>query len=285
MKIIRVFPRRTNATPSDNLAFVACPPPFYAEADEVHVSVVYTWDLQYADWLAEQWKHVAPVKIGGPALNQPSGGFIPGLYVKNGYVITSRGCDNKCWFCSVWKREPRIKELKINEGWNLLDDNILACSDDHIKAVFAMLKKQKRRVQFTGGLEAKKLKSWHVNLLADLKPQQMFFAYDTPDDYEPLVNASKMLIEAGFNRQSMRCYVLIGYHGDTIEASTKRLENTLKLGFFPMAMLWKDQNEFASHEWKTFQREWAKPAIIYSKLKSGCGQVMEIKTEIEHIQV
>ena len=272
MRIARVFPRRTNATPDDKLAFIDCPPPFYAEADEVHISVVYTWDLQYAEWLAEQWKSVAPVKIGGPALCKPSGEFVPGMYVKNGYVITSRGCDNKCWFCSVWKREPHIKELKIYDGWNLLDDNILACSDDHIKLVFAMLKRQKQRVQFTGGLEAKKLKSWHVNLLADLKPKQMFFAYDTPDDYEPLISASKMLKEAGFNRQSMRCYVLIGYPEDTFGAATKRLEGTLKLGFFPMAMLWKDKNEYASHEWKVFQREWAKPAIIYSKLITKEGR-------------
>jgi hypothetical protein len=41
-KIIRVFPRKTTATPTDDLAFVNCTPPFYAEADEVHISVAFT---------------------------------------------------------------------------------------------------------------------------------------------------------------------------------------------------------------------------------------------------
>ena len=43
------------------------PPDAAAEADEVHISVAFTYDKMFADHLAEQWKHVAPVKLGGPA--------------------------------------------------------------------------------------------------------------------------------------------------------------------------------------------------------------------------
>lgn len=43
-KIIRVFPRRTNATPIDDLAYIGRPDMF-AEADEVHISVSFSWDL------------------------------------------------------------------------------------------------------------------------------------------------------------------------------------------------------------------------------------------------
>ncbi len=74
-----------------------------------------------------------------------------------------------------------------------------------------MLARQRKRPTFSGGLEAARLKQWHVDKLAILKPNQMFFAYDTPDDFEPLVSASKKLLAAGFNRTAMRCYVLIGY--------------------------------------------------------------------------
>lgn len=265
--IIRVFPRATKATPDDALVFIGCPPPFYAEGDEVHISVAFTWDLPFAEYLAEQWKHVAPVKIGGPALKEPSGIFIPGKYLKYGYTITSRGCDNKCWFCSVWKREPEIKELPVMHGWNVLDDNLLACSREHIETVFQMLKKQPHRAEFTGGLEAKRLKEWHVNALVELKPKQMFFAYDTPDDYEPLSNAAKMLSQAGFNRQSMRCYALVGYPDDTFSKASVRLNAILSLGFFPMAMLWRPDSGIIKREWRTFQKQWARPAIIYSNLK------------------
>jgi hypothetical protein len=268
MKIARVFPRITNATPNDSLCFYGPPPMLFQEDfDQVHVSVSFTWDIPFGEWLAEQWSGIAPVTLGGPAFGMPSGDFVPGRYLKTGNTITSRGCPNHCWFCSVWKREPKMLELPIHDGWNLCDDNILACSENHIRKVFSMLKQQKEKAQFTGGLEAKILKSWHVNLLADLRPKQMFFAYDTPDDLEPLEIASFMLRDAGFNRHTMRAYVLVGYPKDTITEAEKRLVYCLSLGFFPMAMLWKDNNGISKQEWKTFQKEWARPAIIYQKYK------------------
>jgi len=193
--------------------------------------------------------------------------FSPGMYVRKGAVITSRGCPNKCWFCSVWKREPKLIELPITEGNNVLDDNLLACSVEHIKAVFSMLKKQKK-VQFTGGFEAKLLKKWHVDLLVDLKPCQVFFAYDTPDDEDPLIHASKLLLEAGFDRHVLRCYCLVGYPKDTFEAAEKRLKLCVTLGFYPMAMLWCNDNGVITYDWQKFQRLWARPASIYRIIKS-----------------
>src|SRR5665648_1110275 len=70
MKIARVFPRITKATPTDELVFTDCPPMFMPEIDEVHVSVVFTYDMKHAEWLAMQWRSVGvPVKMGGPAYN------------------------------------------------------------------------------------------------------------------------------------------------------------------------------------------------------------------------
>ena len=40
-------------------------PDLFDRADEVHVSVTFTYDLPRAEELADQWKHVAPVTIGG----------------------------------------------------------------------------------------------------------------------------------------------------------------------------------------------------------------------------
>ena len=45
-----------------------------------------------------------------------------------------------------------------------------------------MLKRQKHRPDFRGGIEAKLLKYWHIDLFKEVKPKQIFFAYDTPDD-------------------------------------------------------------------------------------------------------
>jgi len=272
-RLIRVFPRRTRATPDDALAYVG-PPNSRAEADEVHISVSFTWDKPAAERLAEQWRHVAPVKVGGVAYGDSSLEFIPGRYIKPGYTITSRGCPRRCWFCGVWKKWPTPHELPIVPGWNVLDDNLLACSRPHVEAVFAMLRQQKQRVTFTGGLEALSLEDYQVGLLADLKPKPaMFWAYDPGDAFETLESAARRMLAAGFTQAShrLRVYVLVGFPKDTFTLAEARLRQMLSIGLTPMAMLWKPETPSQEKyqpppEWRAFQRVWARPAIIYGKM-------------------
>jgi hypothetical protein len=270
-RLIRVFPRRTKATPTDRLAYCG-PPDLFAEADEVHVSVTFTADKAIAERLANDWRFVAPVKVGGVAYGDSSLEFIPGRYIKPGYTITSRGCPRRCWFCGVWKKWPEANVLPIHDGWNVLDDNLLACPRSHVEAVFAMLRRQGRRVEFTGGLEALALQDYQVDLLAGLHPRpNMFFAYDPGDAFETLESAARRLLEAGFTEAShrMRAYVLIGYPKDTFDLAERRLRQMTSIGFTPMAMLWlpetPSQEKYRpAPEWRAFQRRWARPAIIHA---------------------
>lgn len=270
-KLVRVFPRRNRATPDDPLAFFG-PPDLFVEADEVHVDVTFSADKPRAERLAEEWEHVAPVKIGGVAYGDPGEEFVPGRYIKHGYTFTSRGCPRRCWFCSVWKRRPEATPLKIvHPGWDILDDNLLACPEDHVRSVFKMLSSQGRRIQFTGGLEAAALQDYQVGLLCDMKPRpNCFFAYDPGDPFETLKSAADRLIAGGFTSRShrLRTYVLIGYPKDTFDLAEKRLLEMMSIGFTPHAMLWDPETPSAeryrpSHEWKRFQRLWARPAIIH----------------------
>lgn len=268
--IARVFPRRTSATPNDEYAFVGDIPLFVPDdITEVHISVAFTWDLPEAERLAYAWSRIAPTKIGGPATGQRGEGFEPGMYLKPGYVVTSRGCNNNCWFCFVPKREGRLRELSITEGRILQDDNILGCSEAHIRAVFDMLSKQKE-VQLAGGLEAKLLKPWHVELFQMAKAQSAFFAYDTPDDLPPLEEASKILrASEWWSPRKTRCFVLCGYPGDTISKAEERCMTALRLGFFPFAMFYRDasgKNE-KTREWGAFQRSWTRPAAINATVR------------------
>lgn len=94
-QIIRVFPVRTNATPDDDLVRVKTVPSLLdmnMKVDAVHISVAFSWHKRWAEWAARQWERVAPVSVGGPAYNEPGGDFVPGRYMKRGYVIMSRGC-------------------------------------------------------------------------------------------------------------------------------------------------------------------------------------------------
>ncbi len=273
MRLIRVFPRKTKATPDDELVRFG-PPDLFDTADEVHVDCTFTQDKPTAERLAEQWGRLgARTLIGGVAYGDRGEDFVPGRYIKQGYTFTSRGCPRRCWFCSVWKRDPIPRLLPIQDGWNVLDDNLLACPRPHVEAVFAMLRRQGRQIEFTGGLEARSLEDYQVGLLADLKPRpNCFWAYDPGDAFETLESAAKRLLDAGFTRAShrLRCYVLIGYPKDTFALAEKRLQDMLRIGFTPMAMLWQPETPSADRwrpaiEWRAFQRTWARPAIVHAR--------------------
>ncbi len=282
--IARVFPRRTKATPDDDYAFIGDPPLILPpDIDAVHVSATFSWDLPEAERLVKAWAHVAPVLLGGPATGMRGEEFVPGMYLKTGYVITSRGCPNRCWFCSVWKRDGTPRELPIRDGWILQDDNLLACSEPHIRRAFAMLMRQREPAIFLGGLEAKRLEPWHVELLAELaanhRLQHAYFAYDTADDWEPLERAAKMLRAAGLIREHkdgdryyFRAYLLAGWPKDTVEAATQRAEAVKALGITPLAMLYRSPKRQADNrdkheaDWAAFKKKYYYPRCVWGEL-------------------
>ena len=270
--IARVFITKTAITPTDGYVYINCEPPFTLQSDvsEVHISVTFTWDMARAEQLYKVWTTLGlPVKMGGPAFEKPSYDFIPGRYVKHGCTITSRGCPNHCWFCAVPRREKGLRELPIQDGWNILDVNLLACSDEHVEQVFQMLGRQTVKARFSGGLEAKLLKPWHAKRLRDINPQRMYFAYDSPGDYEPLIEAGKIMLEAGIpdNHSQMCCYNLVGYKGDTLDKAEERMVQTWGAGFMPFAMLYRNEVGETNKEWRQFQREWVRPQIIRARMK------------------
>ena len=272
MRIARVFPRKTGMTPDDALAFVGEPTidALAQEPDAVHISVTFTYDLERAEELYESWQLLGvPVEVGGPAFDDRMGDFTPGMYLKEGITVTSRGCTKECWFCSVPKcAHGTIRELPVQDGWNVIDDNILGTSEEHFRKVIAMLKRQKKRAVFSGGLEPALLQTWQAEILRELNPKRMYTAYDTLDDYEPLREMAKKLWEAGFRPQGhqVHCYCLCGYDGDTFESAEKRMNQVVDLGFLPFAMLYRDNEGKVDADWRRFQREWANAVIVGRKV-------------------
>lgn len=82
-RIIRVFPRRTSMTPTDADVRINTTPDLFDDADEVHISCLFSWDKDRAEELADAWDKAGfNVKLGGVAFGSPSDDFIIGRYVK-----------------------------------------------------------------------------------------------------------------------------------------------------------------------------------------------------------
>jgi hypothetical protein len=265
-QIIRVFPRKTSLTPCDAMAFIGDPQLWRPRADEVHVSVTFTWDKGEGERLAEAWGQYYPVvKLGGPAFNSPANGYMPGQYVKRGVTFTTRGCNNRCPWCLVPEREGRLVEIEdFMPGWDIQDNNLLQASKRHVERVFAMLRAQPRAAVFAGGLDARLVDDHLAEQLRGLRIGQLFLAADTEAALTPLERALKKL--SFLPRRKLRVYVMVAYDGETIDEATERLKAVWRLGGLPFAQLYQPPGRYIdySSEWKRLARTWSRPAAMFA---------------------
>ena len=278
MRIARVFPRRTSATPDDEMAFVGDPPLFLPAADEVHVSCAFTWDRPEAERLARAWARQGyKVMVGGPAYGSPAGEFTPGMYVKAGMTITSRGCVRQCPFCFVPGREGALRLLDFKSGWDILDNNLLACPRRHVEAVLDMLDGQPRAARFTGGIDARLCRPWFARRLSTMRVQILYTAYDVPGARPHVERAVKMLRDAGLTQRQVGCYVLVGQDGDSLEHAEARLEWVFQTGGTPFAMFYRPADDLRftiPQAWRSFVRKWNRPACIFASHEGKEGTDM-----------
>lgn len=283
-EIIRVFPRRTKWTPDDSLAFIGDPPLFRPDPLPVHVSVTFTWDLPEATRLAKAWAHhYSDVRIGGPACDDPGGDFTPGLYMRRGVTITSRGCPRRCPWCVVPRRSGAIRELPIAAGHIVNDDNLLACSREHVEAVFGMLRAQSRGAVFGGGLDARLLQDWHRPLLDTIRVGELWFACDTLAGLKPLERTAAIL--DGIPIKKRRCYVLLAFDpGETLAGAEVRCQQVYALGFLPFAQLYQPFDQAGGlraypDAWRRLARKWSRPAAYRARKASAPDPQLDLGME------
>ena len=267
--MIRVFPRKTQFSPIDDLAFYDEPPLYPVPDLPIVVSVVFTWDIERGKQLALAWN---TKDIGGPAFGNPGGEFEPGRFIKRGVTITSRGCPKNCPWCFVPKREGKLRELKIKSGHIVNDNNLLACSQGHIEKVFEMLANQKKGIEFKGGIDIDYLEPWHVEMMKKIKVAEIWVACDSKAGLNRLDKAVDLLADFSINKK--RCYVLIGHGDETITEAESRCKAVYAKGFLPFAQLFRDETDKNySKEWRNLARKWSRPAIYRSTTSTtGAGR-------------
>lgn len=277
-RIIRVFPRRTSLTPDDGMAFVGDPPfeLWRSDADEVHVSVTFTWDIEEGNRLAAAWgEYYDKVLVGGPVFEdhcypRPYAEFVPNMYVKQGVTFTTRGCNNNCPWCMVPFREGKLVEDRdFAPGNRVQDNNLLQASRGHIRRVFEMLSVQRRAAVFSGGLDARLMDDWFVEHLKGIRVDTLFMAADTVGALRPLERALGLLKDLG--RRKKRVYVLLGYDGESIDQALERLEAVWNMGGMPFAQLYQPRDVMIQYpkKWKRLARTWSRPAAMITMHKGG----------------
>ena len=266
---IRVFARRTKWTPTDDLAFYDEPPLYDLPSKPIRVSVTFTWDVDKAKSLAYSWGRRYPgrrIEIGGPACMAGADDFVPGRFLRSGITITSRGCPKRCPWCLVSKAEGRLREIPIQPGYIVQDNNLLACSRKHIEKVFDMLRQQNRGIKFSGGLDIDYLSAWHVDLLKTIKVAELWVACDTESALHKLDKARDMLWD--FPTEKKRCYVLMGFGDDTPDRAERRCEAVYDKGFLPFAQFYQgpQAKPYMPHDspWFWVRHKWSRPAIYRS---------------------
>lgn len=267
---IRVFPARTQWTPDDELAFIGEPPLFRPGTPEtpVYVSATFTWQRRRAEQLAASWAlYYRDVRLGGPAYDDPGGEFTPGMFLKMGCTITSRGCPKRCGWCKVPGSEGALRLLSVKPGWIVQDNNLLACPPTHLEQVFEMLRQQNRRIYFNGGLDKHFLKPWHRSLFESIKIGELWFACDTAADLFHLQNVREILPNVPMRK--LRCYTMIGYDGEALGDAERRIEKVFDLGFMPFSQLFQpptanEPSKVYSDDWKKLNRKWCRPAAYLS---------------------
>lgn len=269
-KIIRVFPEKFSQTPDDELVFIGSPPfaSLIPEADEVHVSVTFTWHRREGERLYKEWNNILPTKLGGPAFNDPGGEFTPGMYLKKGVTTTTRGCIRKCEFCFVPKREGKIRLLEIKPGHIIQDNNLMAAPMEHIRKVFEMLKTQSG-VIFLGGIDVRLLNEEKAELFKGLKIECIYMAYDSEEQYKYLVRACRLLDPLKQARKA--CYVLVGYENDSPEKAEERLRKAYYAGCYPYMMFYRDDKGISKSAidpaYKKVKKDWFGRQAIFMHMK------------------
>jgi hypothetical protein len=211
---------------------------------------------------------------GRPALPAgPGGAFVPGRFLRRGYTITTRGCPGCERPRLVPAREGGLRCLPVRAGHDILDNNLLAAPRAHVEAVLEMVSEQPAPARFSGGLDSRYLSDWFVRRLGELRVAKdgLWLAYDAPAQRERTLRAVRRLTEAGFGRERIRCYVLVGHSGDTPAAAEERLRATYEAGAMPFAMLWRGGRARSRNApgWREFVRAWRRPAAIKARARTG----------------
>ena len=194
------------------------------------------------------------------------------MYTKyTAYGFLTRGCPRGCAFCHVGAKEGTIsyKVADLSEFWRgqknivLCDPNILACRD--WKPLLQQLIDSKAWVNFNQGLDIRMMTKEKADMLAQIKINNIHFAWDRYEDKDIILPKLKLFLEIKYKGNnpdhSAIVYVLVNFD-TTIEQDLERIYTLREMGYWAYVMIY--DKEHASMEHKDLAR-WCNNRRIFAK--------------------
>lgn len=209
--------------------------------DEVWLSCIFTWNRDDAK------SAIAFQQSLGKAVHYGGTGFDWGqtmnrlelppeienrmpdydLYPEDDRAVgfAQRGCDRKCQFCDVWKKEGKIQRGYvpidlIAQGRKklLLLDNDIALSPDREK-IINECRQLGIKVSITQGIDIREVDKGFAAFLAEDKPwdndfarRRIYIAWDYLGIENFVKEGIERLLVAGFRANEIYCYMICGFN-------------------------------------------------------------------------
>ncbi len=213
------------------------------------------------------------------------------------WVFTTRGCPNKCAYCSVWRIEknswtnPNWKQLvsKDSKILSLLDNNISAQDISHVESIADFAVERKLRVLVESGVDCKYVTEDLAVQLAKMKYARhgMRTAFDRIEEDGIFQKAAEMLQGNGVNPEDMMAYVLFNFDDRPQDAEYRTEEcNKLKIRAYPQCYTPLNtlvkKTRFVGKHWtyrltKAFRNFWIMKGIKHGFPNTTFGEYINTK--------